>query len=205
MPSTMSREGDAKGSWTMKSKTASLANQSGRRKSSAMGLRAGIARDQLIFVIICLAATAVAIIALVIFFMPARTQATSVDWQCLECNYKFNIKTTGPITAVHCPKCSGQAVAVRYGKCPHCGKHVPMYRCRMSETEQEQGLNMPGVSGPLGMHTQRVPEVIQYWIGQADGSYGWSRWMGTTDPQIGQARADSRCPQCRAKLFVLDQ
>jgi len=185
----------------MKSETANLGGKSGQRESAAMGLRAGMARDRLIFIIICVVAIAVAGVTMAISLLPARAKIRSVDWQCLECNHEFSTKTSGAMTPVYCPKCSGQTVGVRYGKCPHCGKQVPMYRFRVRQTEQEQGLAVPGVPGPLETRMQVVPGEIQYWIRQADGSYGWSRWMGMTDPQISQFRADSRCPQCEAKLF----
>lgn len=183
----------------MDTETGSLRGSYGQRVSA----RAGVAKDQLIFIIICCAALGVAVVVLVIQFTPHPVR--SFDWQCLECGSEFRSKTreTPPIA---CPECQGQAVRLDYRKCPACGERVLVSRMHAAETTEAQGeatgakpgeeqgvLPRPGLLAP--------PMLIQYRLKQSDGSYGWSLWMPLVSRQAQQAEFNLQCPECGSPLL----
>jgi DNA-directed RNA polymerase subunit RPC12/RpoP len=207
----------------MKKQNARFGGKYGQR-SATMGWRAGIAKDRLVFIIICLAAIAVAGVVLVISLGPRRPKAMALDWQCLACNDEFSTgaKTSDVVLSIDCPKCGGKAVRMQYRKCPECDKQVVMYRMRLTEEreaefkalvdkkkeqdalrakQREQGIFMPEKPGQFHMYALVMPVEFQYWVKQANGNYGWSPWIGTEDPQNLQIRGDVQCPHCGAKLF----
>lgn len=167
------------------------------------GLRTGVAKDQLVFIIICLVATAVAVVALAYFFM-GGSEASPGQWQCLDCGDEFNKKTT-EAPPIECPKCGGQAVRVHYRSCPQCGKEILVSRIRLTEqarAQREQG-NAVGSrqGGPSPGMAMMMPMDIQYWTKQEDGSYGWSRWMSSVSPQAHQFTRALQCSECGFNLY----
>ncbi|MCK4850989.1 MAG: hypothetical protein KAT11_06550 [Phycisphaerae bacterium] len=162
-----------------------------------------MAKDKLIFIIICSAAIGVAVIALAIFLFGA---AESQLWQCLECDDIFK-KKTSQLPPIDCPKCSGQAVALRYATCPECGKKVPESRRRLTEQgkaqeeamrkRQEEGGFLPPPMALMGMG---AAQEIQYWVPQSDGSYAWTNWLNAMDPRVARIPLVLKCEKCQALL-----
>ena len=169
-------------------------------------LRQGMARDKLIFTIICVAAIIVAVAALVSFFMPRKARIIGVPWQCLKCNYEFNEKTL-ELPPIACPKCGGQAVRVSYRKCPRCGKVILESRMRLTEQSQTQYQALKSQQqnqargGPVEMSARMLPMEVEYRVKQADGNYGWSPWVGMNTPKAQQILAGLECPECGGQLL----
>ncbi len=175
-------------------------------KFTPPGLRAGIAKDQLIFIIICSVAIAVAVVALVHSFRGGKTVATK--WQCLDCNRELVMKTaeTPPI---ECPKCGGQAVRSNSRMCPECGRENLINRVRLTEQGQARRQEIkaggtrqegsPGLFGPVAT-MMMLPMEIQYWHKPADGSYGWTSWMPAGSPAAMQFERSLHCSECGARL-----
>ena len=163
---------------------------------SSHGSRPGVAKDQLIFIIICSVALAVAAVTLVHFFTGSKKVPAS-QWQCLECGKEFTLKKafTPP---VKCTKCGGEAVRLGYRTCEKCGEKVLAYRIRMSGQAQAPG----GPGGPPGMGPMQ-PMDMQFRIQQADGSYDWTPWMSSASPQVQQMYANLTCPKCGESLSVM--
>ena len=171
--------------------------------------RSGMAKNQLIFVIICSAALLVAAVTLVHFFTGSSRKATAGSWQCLDCEAAFN-KKTRELPPIECPKCSGEAVRVIYRKCPDCGAKVICFRQRLSEQgkaqrdamkkQDESGGQPAAMMGPMMMG---MDMEMQYRAKQADGSYAWTDWLNPlASPQATQElQRNTRCSECDALLF----
>ena len=171
------------------------------------GLRAGMAKDQLIFVIICSAAIAVAVITMVFMFSGGSSGRMGVSqWQCLntDCGNEFSNDTQG-LSPVKCEKCGGQAASVNRRKCPACEENVLVSRMRLAEQGQAQYQNIKESSGQMRampvMPGMELPMEIQFWMQQADGSYGWTDWIFAAGPQSGQVSSSLTCPKCNAPLY----
>ncbi len=178
-------------------------------KFAPPGLRAGVAKDQLIFIIICSVAIAVAVVALVYSFTTGKTVATG--WQCLDCNKEFVLKTS-EMPPIECPKCGGQTVRLNYRQCPECGTENLISRVRLTEqsqverekikaggTQQEGG--PPSMFGPIST-MMMLPVEVQYWHKQADESYGWTPWMDAGTLAAIQFEGSLSCSECGARLTV---
>ena len=163
-----------------------------RRRYPSSAWRAGIAKDQLIFIIICSAAAAVAAVSLVVSMGGKPTP--TVEWQCISCNYEFSNKSA-ELPPIECPKCGEQAAQLTYRPCPKCEKPVLTARSRL--TTQGQAKRDASSGGRAG----RLPMETQFWIKQADGTYKWSEWISMSSPQVIQ-QYDSRlqCPEDGASL-----
>ena len=179
-----------------------------QRGFSGEGLRAGMAKDKLIFVIICSAAITVAVVTMAFTLFSGRSggRIGPSQWQCLnpDCGYEFSkhIRERSPI---ECEKCDGQAVRVNRRKCPECEEDVLVSRMRLTEQGQAQYQNMKESSGqmpviPMGPGMD-LPAEMQFWAQQADGSFGWTDWIFSGDPQIGQVFSSLKCPKCSAPLY----
>lgn len=157
----------------------------------ASNSRAGVAKDQLIFIIICSVALAVAAVALLTFFSGGGRKTVASEWQCLDCDKTFTLKQTQP-GAVTC-KCGGEAACLVYRDCASCNKKVLVYRVRMPE--QPEGAGGPG--GPPGMGMMGMaPTEMQFRIQLEDGTYDWSDWMSSASPELQQVLANMLCPEC---------
>ena len=171
-----------------------------RRQFRGSGSRPGVAKDQLIFIIICSVALVVAAVTLVQFFRGgSKTRATA--WQCVDpnCGHEFNIKQMvmdAPV--VECPKCGGPAAMLRYRPCPACEERVLIGRMRTSGQAPAAGPGGPG----MGMDMMR-PMDIQYWLKQDDGTYTWTPWMSAGSPQTMQIEQNLICPKCGKGLSYL--
>ncbi len=165
-------------------------------KFTAPGLRAGIAKDKLIFIIICSASIAVAVVALVYSSTGDRIAAT--PWQCLDCNYEFTMKTAEP-PPIECPKCGGQAVRLNYRICPECGKQNLINRVRLTEQGQAQYQEIKAAGGPT-RRMMMLPKESQYWVKQTDGSYGWTPWMPAGSPAAMMLVRSLTCSECGERL-----
>ncbi|MBA7521960.1 hypothetical protein ES705_14072 [subsurface metagenome] len=180
------------------------------RESAVGTLRSGMAKDKLIFIIICSAAIGVAVITMASFLFPRGTAARGERWQCLNCDYEFS-KKTSELPPIECPKCGGELVRVTYRKCPSCGAKVMCVRRRLSEQgkakrdammKQAESTGQPVAAGaammvPMDMETQ-------YPIKQADGSYGWTAWLTAvmiSPQQAMQLQRNVRCTECDALIF----
>ena len=183
-------------------------NKIGQRGFSGERLRAGMAKDKLIFVITCSAAIAVAVLttAFTLWSGGSGGRMGPSQWQCLEpgCGYEFS-KNTREHPPIECPKCGGQAVRVNYRKCPRCGKNVLVSRMRLTEQGQARYQNIKGSSGQVSAMPRgpgmALPMEIQFWAQQADGSFGWTDWILPGDPQIGQSVSVPKCSKCAAPLY----
>lgn len=196
----------------MSNQKANSVDRFARRDSAGRGFRAGVAKDQLIFIIICSAALLVAAVTMVRFFTgSSKKGATAISWQCLSCGDEFS-KKTSERPPIECPKCGGEAVQVSYRKCPSCGAKVMCNRLRLSERGQAQrdamkkqaeatGRPVAAVSGPMMMMPMDME--IQYRLKQADGSFAWTDWMpaaGSSQRAV-QLQNYMRCTECDALLF----
>ena len=90
-------------------------------------------------------------------------------------------------------------------KCPKCGEDVLVSRMRLTEQGQAQYQNMKESSDqmpvvPMGPGMD-LPSEIQFWAQQADGSFGWTDWIFSGDPQIGQVFSSLKCPKCSTPLY----
>ena len=153
-----------------------------RRVSSGAGARTGIAKDQLIFIIICAVALTVAAVTLVHSFS-SRSKVRPSTWQCVDCGKEFKKVAQPP---VECPKCGGVAERLGYRACGACGKKV-LY-CRMHIQSPPEGAAGPagGLPGPRMLPGIMQPVSMQYWVKQEDGSFAWSQWMLVSSPQAQQ-------------------
>ena len=154
----------------------------------------GVAKDQLIFIIICSVALAVAAVTLV-GSLTGKGKTTAGEWQCLDCGKEFTVKSvTQPVS---CPSCGGEAVRLGYRTCSECGEKVLVYRIRMPETPEGAG----GPGGPLGMMPMQ-PMDMQFRIENPDGTYGWSDWISGSSPQMQMMYAGLICPKCGESLSM---
>ena len=177
-----------------------------QRGLAGAGFQAGVAKDKLIFIIICTAAMLVAAVTLV-YFLTGDSEIPTGDWQCLKCAYTFSKKTTEK-SPIDCPKCGGDAVRQYYHKCPECGKKVLFCRVQLTKEAQAQRDAMLKQAETAGQKavlppeaTMSMPMDIQYWAKQPDGSYGWTDWMLPAPPQARQLKSSLQCSECGANLF----
>ena len=159
-----------------------------RRRSPSSAWRAGIAKDQLIFIIICSAAAAVAAVSLVVSM--SDKPPPTVQWQCISCNYEFSNRSVER-PPIECPKCGEQAAKLTYRPCPKCGKSVLTARSRLTTQGQARRDASSG-----GRAAGRLPMETQFWIKQADGTYKWSEWIPASAPQLRKQYASRlQCPE----------
>ena len=162
-----------------------------------------MAKDKLVFIIICAVALALAAVTVVLFFTGGPVKRLDTTWQCLDCNYDFS-KKTNELPPIPCPKCGGQAVRVTYRDCPSCGKKVLRLRIRLTEEAQAQREAMQKQAETTGQPTVPMmipPTDVQYWVKQPDGKFGWTAWMLAVSPEAIQTQRDVRCSNCDALLF----
>ena len=154
-----------------------------------------MARDQLVFLVICGVAVVVAAVAVVHYFSGGSSKIVATKWQCLNCDREFKMKKfVAP--PIECPKCDGQAVRLVYRTCPKCKAKVLASRVQRIGGAGAGGA--PGMGGPMGM----PPMQAQFWLKQPDGSYGWSDWMSLASPQARQIHDGFKCTECGASLSV---
>ena len=168
-----------------------------RRVSSVAGARPGMAKDQLIFIIICAVAVTVAAIALIHSFSGGPKTSPGI-WQCVDenCGHEFKKAAFPP---VKCPKCGGEAVQLIYRDCPACKKKV-LY-CRVHTEAPPEGAAGPaGVAPELGMMQRKS---LQYWVKQPDGTFAWSPWFLAGSPQAMQMESNMVCSKCGASMSNL--
>ena len=189
----------------MNEETSSTREDIRTRKLGHATVRSGMAKDQLIFVIICSAAIGVAVVAMAfsLFSGGSRGKIRPSQWQCLDCSADFS-KKTRERSPIECEECGGQAVRVNRRKCPACGKEVLVSRMRLTEQGKAQYKAAQESSGgapmlPMGPGMDFQSE-IQFWIPQPDGSYGWSQWMAA-GPGMGSAFSSLTCSECGAPLY----
>ena len=186
----------------MSNQTANSGDNCVQREFAGVGLRAGIAKDKLIFIIICSAALAVAVVSMVRFFTSSKYP--DMTWQCLDCNARLTLEIE-EFSPIECPKCDGEAVRVLYRNCPNCGKKVLYYRIRLTAEEQDKREARRAAGQPEpGPMTRRATE-LQYRVKQADGSFDWTPWIAVDTPegqrQVRQFYDSLLCPNCDAPLF----
>ena len=153
------------------------------REYPGPGHRAGLAKDKLILIIVCVVALSVAAFVLVRMSSPSA-QIPRGSWQCLGCDRSFNMKTTHRPPFL-CPECGDEAVRLSYRTCPKCGQKVLVCRLR------------PANRPKTGMFP---PMDIQFWLKQDDGSYGWTLWIDASSPQVQEIERGLRCSKCGADL-----
>ncbi len=179
-----------------------------QRGFSGEGLPAGMAKDKLIFIIICSAAIAIAVVTMAFTLFPGRSgsKIRPSQWQCLDCGHEFSKDTREP-SPIECEKCAGEAVKVNRRKCPECGEDVLVWRMRLTEQGQAQYQKMKELSGQMPVMlmgpgaAMGLPMESQLWVQQDDGSYGWTDWFVASGPQMGQAYSFLKCSKCDAPLY----
>ncbi len=179
-------------------KPSDLRGNCGQAGLAAMGLRSGIAKDKLVFIIIFSAAVAVALVTILSYLLSGPKLGAPIPWQCVDCDYEFSSRTM-KLPPIDCPKCDGQAVRTHYRSCPVCKKEVLWYLQRLTEQAQVEykasGAQQTGAGLGGGL-----PMEFQYRVKQPDGSYGWSPWLYALSPQARQIKAEAQCPHCGAYL-----
>ena len=178
----------------MNKKPVSSHGSRAQRESARAPWRAGMARKQLITVIICSIALVAAVVSLVHFFMSDPNKAPG-DWQCPSCDYDFskNIMETPPI---YCPRCDDQAARLFYHNCPKCKEKNVVSRVRITE-EGEAALVEHGGPGSGYMPSSEM----QYRIKQDDGSYDWTDWSSTIFSRIQELDSYLVCTECDTNLY----
>ena len=181
------------------------------RESAVGTLRSGMAKDKLIFIIICSAAIGVAVITIASSLLPRGMAARVERWQCRECGNIFKERTFES-PPIECPKCSGQAATLRYRTCPQCGQEIVVSRWRLTEEgkaqeeaarkAQEEAGGPPGpwVMPPPPMG-KAPPVEVQYWAQQSDDSYAWTNWLNIMDPRVAMISSALKCEECHALLY----
>ena len=168
----------------MSKRTASSRGELARLESASADLQAGIARDKLIFIIICSAALIVAAITIV-RFSKKNSGPPAVGWQCLECDHQFNTPPT-EAQPVYCPQCGGAAANFLYRECPKCAEKNVVGRVRHPQQ---------GDQAAAGAETQ-------YRIKQSDGTYTWTDWVSVFSPMAHQRlQPQMMCTKCDANLY----
>ncbi len=177
-----------------------------QRGFSGEGLPAGMAKDKLIFVIICSAAIGVAVVTMAFTLFPGRPgdRIRLSQWQCLDCGHEFS-KETRERSPIECEKCAGQAVMLNRRKCPECGEDVLVSRTRLTERgealyrDRKESSGQPPVM-PMAPGMS-LPMESQFWVQQADGSYGWTDWFFLGGPQSRDIQSSQKCPKCSTPLY----
>ncbi len=166
------------------------------RRSPSSAWRAGIARNELIFIIIC--ALAVTVAAVTLFVSLGGKPTRTFTWQCISCNYEF-ANDSAELPPIECPKCGGQAAWLNYRPCPECQKQVLTSRSRL--TKQGQAIRDASSKEEMQRRAESLPMEMQFWIKQADGTYKWSGWIPTNLPHLLQQYSIRlRCPECGADM-----
>jgi DNA-directed RNA polymerase subunit RPC12/RpoP len=173
---------------------------------TGLSSRSGIAKNQLIFIIICSAAIGVAVVTMAIHLWSGGSGARrAASWQCLKCNAEFTKKTT-EMPPIACEKCDGQAVSLNRLACPKCEEEVLISRMRMTEQGKAQHearkAQMDGGRPPMppGMGMMGgLPMEMQLWVRGTDGNYAWSKW--TPSSVAGQYYSSLTCEKCGASLY----
>lgn len=155
--------------------------------------RTGIAKDQLVFIIICAAALAVATFTLVRSFSKGSKAQSSI-WQCVDCGNELKKAAYPP---AECPTCGGQVARLVNRNCPSCGKNV-LY-CRAHVPQAAEGSTGPG-GGPPGLDMMMQPMPAQYWVKQEDRGFGWSPKAMAGSLQATQLERGAVCQECGANL-----
>lgn len=177
----------------MSKKTANSGGNRAQRELATADCRTGMAKDQLIFLIICSVAVAVAAVTLAFYFMGSSGDGPN-DWQCPKCEYKF-AKSGGAGSLVYCPKCEERAAKLSYRICRQCGAKNVASRSRISKEGEAIVLQHEGKD--YGM---LPPGERQYWIKQPDGSYGWSDWQ-SSGAMLKEITRTAVCSECGVKLY----
>ena len=156
-----------------------------------------MAKDKLIFIIICSVALAVAAVTMVQLFTKGSGRIrTRTSWECLDCGYDFD-KKTEEAPPIECVKCGEQAVRRVYRDCSKCGEEVFIYRIRAIGKS-----TAPPASGQAtGPPIMAPPAEVQFEIKQADGSFGWTDWVPSSSQQAAQLRNEVHCQKCDTALF----
>ena len=179
-----------------------------QRGFSGEGLPAGMAKDKLIFIIICSAAIGVAVVTAVFTLFPGRPgdRIRPSQWQCLDpdCGHEFS-KKTKEYSPVECEKCAGPTASVNRLKCPECGENVLVSRTRLTERGEALYRDRKESSGqtpalPMGPGMS-LPMESQFWVQQADGSYGWTDWFFAGGSQSREILSSQKCSKCSAPLY----
>ena len=168
----------------------------GRQASCGIGAQPGVAKDQLIFIIICALAVTVAAVTLISSFSGPKARHST--WQCPDCGHGFSVEGV-PIPPVTCSKCGGKALRPGYRDCPACGKKV-LY-CQMRVEPPPEGATGP-VGGSPGLGMGLPPVSVRFWIKQEDGSFAWSPWVLSSSPQAQQIKLNMVCRECGESLFA---
>ena len=172
---------------------------------TGLSSRSGMAKEQLIFIIICSAAMGVAIVTIAIHMWSGGSGARrAASWQCLKCNAEFTKKST-EMPPIACEKCDGQAVMLSRRACPKCEEEVLVSRMRMTEQGKARHEAMksqrdgggppmpPGMGMPGGLPTE-----MQLWVRGTDGNYAWTGWIPSL--AAGQYYSSLTCEKCGASL-----
>ena len=174
-------------------KTAYSSGNRAERKLATTDWQAGMAKNQLIFIIICSVAVAVAAIT-VVYTLTGSSSENSGDWQCLQCGYEFS-KAKKAEPPINCPKCDGEAVVLEFRDCPECGEKNVISRVRLPKQGEE------AVAQPVGGGPEFGPlPTVQYRVKQSDGTYTWTDWMPITASEL-PLHPYMICTKCGANLF----
>ena len=161
----------------------------------------GKASDKTIFIIICVAALAVAAVAIGSFWFGVPGPGAGPGWQCLKCDHKFSY--AGPeLPPIDCPKGhEAEAVRLGYRICPKCHKRVLRSRVRLPEPWASQYRRLKKQGNPLSAAvTAHWPREIQYRMRQ-DGGEWWSEWVVMRSPEAIQIESGLKCPKCGTSLY----
>ena len=164
---------------------------------------AGAMDNKTVFIIICVVAIGVAVIALGSFFWGGSGSGfgKTPNWQCLKCDYKFFDPTVDE-PPIECPKCQGEAVRLSYRTCAKCRKKTLVSRIRLTEEAATRYRELKAQGrAPVGMQMIGWPRETQLRVQQADGSYGWTDWMPANAPEVREIRAGMTCPKCGENLY----
>lgn len=165
----------------------------------------GLARNELLFVIICSAAVVVAVLAVVGFFAGQRGTPFVGDWQCLNCEHTFS-SNTQEMPPIACPECKGPAVRLIYSSCPNCRRKVAAQRISLTSQGQAQRkvLRSQYPQGPAQelylMQVGMLPTESQYWVRSPEAGDGWTEWILAASPRTLQMRQEILCPKCGVRL-----
>ena len=154
-------------------------------------------------------AIAVCVAALLLVVYVARStfgnKNYSADWVCLRCRHEFsspNLKHP----PMPCPRCDGEAVKLRFRRCPHCKATVAWARARLTAESQKKrdqihkqiAAGDTSSIGSLGILI--LPMTAQYPQKQSDGSVDWSPWVHADSPEGRKVLAESPCPRCKVVM-----
>ena len=173
-----------------------------QEKATAVLLRSGKISDKQVFIIICLAAIAVAAVTLGNFFLGKSGPAPVPTWQCIECNHKFfQSGERLPLPPIECPECHKiEAVMLSYRVCKKCRTRSVYSRTRLpAEYAAEYQRRAAQGQPPGGMETSYWPREIQFRLPGADEQ--WTDWVLSRSPEAKQIRVATKCPKCGESLY----